>query len=67
VKPISVLFVRNGRGITDVTGAESYVFALMQAFDPARVRCLLAAVRRPDQAEAPWLAELHRPAARRNR
>jgi glycosyltransferase involved in cell wall biosynthesis len=24
------------------------------------VRCLLAAVRRPDQAEAPWLAELHR-------
>jgi L-malate glycosyltransferase len=60
VKPIRVLFVRNGRGITDVTGAESYVFALMQAFHPARVQCLLAAVRRPAQTEAPWLMELRR-------
>ncbi len=59
-KPLNVLFVRNARGIVDVTGAETYLFNLMTALQRMGARCLLAASIRPDLPDPPWLRELRR-------
>lgn len=58
--PLRVLYFRNARGISDVTGAESYVFALMQALDPAKVETRLLATVRPGQTNTPWIVEARR-------
>lgn len=58
--PLRILYFRNARGITDVTGAESYVFALMQAMDPAVVQTRLLATVRPGQTATPWIVEARR-------
>lgn len=59
-RPLRVLYFRNARGITDVTGAESYVFALLQALDPAAVQASLVSVIRPGQDATPWIVEARR-------
>jgi glycosyltransferase involved in cell wall biosynthesis len=59
-KPLRILYFRNARGISDVTGAESYVFALMQALDPAQVETRLLATVRPGQTDTPWIIEARR-------
>lgn len=59
-RPLNVLFVRNARGIVDVTGAESYLFNLITALQRIGARCLLAASIRPDLPDPPWLTEIER-------
>ena len=58
--PIRVMYFRNARGISDVTGAESYVFALLQALDPREVRGTLLAAVRPGMTQTPWIVEAKR-------
>lgn len=60
MKPVRVLYVRNFRGITDITGAETYLFSLLQGLDRQRYEPLLACVTHPAQAEQQWLTELKR-------
>jgi len=59
-RPLRVAYFRNARGINDVTGAESYAFALLQALDPAQVQARLVSVIRPGGDQAPWIAEARR-------
>ncbi|MEK7763135.1 MAG: glycosyltransferase family 4 protein [Nitrospirota bacterium] len=58
--PLRVVYFRNARGISDVTGAESYLFALLRALDPAQVQGRLLAVIRPGQGNSPWVREARR-------
>jgi len=59
-RPLRVVYFRNARGINDVTGAESYAFALLQALDPAQVQARLVSVVRPGRQQAPWITEARR-------
>lgn len=59
-RPLRVLYFRNARGINDVTGAESYAFALLQALDPNAVQARLVAAIRPGQDQTPWIIEARR-------
>lgn len=59
-EPLRVIYFRNARGISDVTGAESYAFTLLRALDPALVRGRLLAAIRPGQERAPWVVEARR-------
>lgn len=59
-RPLRVLYFRNARGINDVTGAESYAFALLQALDPAAVQASLVAAILPGQDQTPWIVEARR-------
>lgn len=58
--PLRVLYFRNARGINDVTGAESYAFALLQALDPSAVQARLVAAIKPGQDQTPWIIEARR-------
>ena len=60
MKPARVLYVRNFRGITDITGAETYLFSLLQGLDRKRYEPLLACITNPAQPEQQWLTELKR-------
>ncbi|TVR84842.1 MAG: glycosyltransferase family 1 protein [Rhodospirillales bacterium] len=53
-----VLFIRNGRGITEVTGAETYLMTLMDGL--TRVGCTvgLCCSVAPGRLDAPWLQAL---------
>lgn len=59
-RPLRVLYFRNARGINDVTGAESYAFALLQALDPAAVQARLVAAIKPGRDQTPWIVEARR-------
>jgi len=59
-RPLRVLYFRNARGINDVTGAESYAFALLQALDPAQVQARLVAAIKPGMDNTPWIIEARR-------
>lgn len=59
-RPLRVLYFRNARGISDVTGAESYAFALLQALDPREVQGSLIAAVRPGMTQTPWIVEARR-------
>ena len=58
MKPIRVIFVRNCRGITGMTGGETYLLSLLKGFDPQKVRCLLVCIVNPALGETSWLKEL---------
>lgn len=36
MKPIRVLIIRNCRGITGMTGGETYLLSLLKGFDPKK-------------------------------
>lgn len=59
-RPIRVVYFRNARGISDVTGAESYAFSLLQALDASEVQGRLVAAVRPGSARSPWVIEAQR-------
>jgi glycosyltransferase involved in cell wall biosynthesis len=59
-RPLRVLYFRNARGINDVTGAESYAFALLQALDPEKVQAKLVAAIKPGMDNTPWIIEARR-------
>ncbi|MFO0775080.1 MAG: glycosyltransferase family 4 protein [Nitrospiraceae bacterium] len=59
-KMIRVVIVRNCRGITGMTGGETYLLSLLKGLDPTRCRCLLVCVVNPDLGETTWLQELRR-------
>lgn len=58
MKPIRILLVRNCRGITGITGGETYLLSLLKGFDPQQCTCMLACIVNPDLGETPWLREL---------
>jgi len=58
MKPIRVLIIRNCRGITGMTGGETYLLSLLKGFDPQKVRCLLVCIVNPALGETTWLKEL---------
>ncbi len=58
MKPIRVLIIRNCRGITGMTGGETYLLSLLKGFDPQKVRCLLVCIVNPALGETSWLREL---------
>lgn len=58
MKPIRVLIIRNCRGITGMTGGETYLLSLLKGFDPKKVRCLLVCIVNPALGETTWLKEL---------
>ncbi len=58
MRPIRTLIVRNCRGITGMTGGETYLLSLLRGFDPSRCRCLLVCIVNPDLGETSWLKEL---------
>lgn len=58
MKPIRVLIIRNCRGITGMTGGETYLLSLLKGFDPQKVRCLLVCIVNPALGETSWLKEL---------
>ncbi|HEB86088.1 MAG TPA: glycosyltransferase family 1 protein [Gammaproteobacteria bacterium] len=60
MKPVRVLYVRNFRGITDITGAETYLFSLLQGLDRNRYEPLLVCITNTAQPEQQWLTELKR-------
>lgn len=60
MKPVRILYVRNFRGITDITGAETYLFSLLQGLDRKRYEPLLVCITNPSQPEQQWLTELKR-------
>lgn len=59
-QPMRVVYFRNARGISDVTGAESYLFTLMRALDPTQVQSRLLAAVRPGQSQTAWIREARR-------
>ncbi|HMU30131.1 MAG TPA: glycosyltransferase family 4 protein [Nitrospira sp.] len=58
MKPIRVVIIRNCRGITGMTGGETYLLSLLKGFDPQKVRCLLVCIVNPALGETSWLREL---------
>lgn len=58
MKPIRVVIIRNCRGITGMTGGETYLLSLLKGFDPQKVRCLLVCIVNPALGETSWLKEL---------
>ena len=58
MKPIRTVIVRNCRGITGVTGGETYLLSLLQGFDPEKCKCLLICIVNPKMGETPWLKQL---------
>jgi glycosyltransferase involved in cell wall biosynthesis len=58
MRPLRTLIVRNCRGITGMTGGETYLLSLLKGFDPHRCRCLLVCIVNPDLGETSWLKEL---------
>ncbi|MBL8041637.1 MAG: glycosyltransferase family 4 protein [Nitrospira sp.] len=58
MNPIRVLIIRNCRGITGMTGGETYLLSLLKGFDPKKVRCLLVCIVNPALGETTWLKEL---------
>ncbi len=58
MKQIRVLIIRNCRGITGMTGGETYLLSLLKGFDPKHVRCLLVCIVNPALGETSWLKEL---------
>lgn len=58
MKPIRTIMVRNCRGITGMTGGETYLLQLLKGFDPEQCQCLLVCIVRPSLGETPWLVEL---------
>lgn len=58
MKLIRTLILRNCRGITGMTGGETYLLSLLKGFDPRRCQCLLVCIVNPDLGETSWLKEL---------
>lgn len=58
MKPIRVLHIRSCRGITHLTGAETYLLSLLQGLDPQECESLLICITDPGLGETPWLQEL---------
>ncbi len=58
MKVIRTVMVRNCRGITGMTGGETYLLQLLKGFDPASCNCLLVCIVKPSLGETPWLKEL---------
>ena len=58
MRPLRTLIVRNCRGITGMTGGETYLLSLLRGFDPSRCKCLLVCIVNPDLGETSWLKEL---------
>ncbi len=58
MKPIRTVFVRNCRGITGVTGGETYLLSLLRGFDPDKCNCLLICIVNPKMGETSWLKQL---------
>ncbi|HBH79260.1 MAG TPA: hypothetical protein DDY39_05480, partial [Nitrospira sp.] len=58
MRPLRTVIVRNCRGITGMTGGETYLLSLLRGFDPSRCRCLLVCIVNPDLGETSWLKEL---------
>lgn len=58
MKQLRVLYVRNARGITDLTGGETYLLSLFSGLDPRHCKCLLACISDPRNGETRWLREL---------
>lgn len=58
MRPLRIVIVRNCRGITGMTGGETYLLSLLRGFDPSRCRCLLVCIVNPDLGETSWLKEL---------
>ena len=58
MKPIRTVFVRNCRGITGVTGGETYLLSLLRGFDPDKCKCLLICIVNPKMGETSWLKQL---------
>jgi glycosyltransferase involved in cell wall biosynthesis len=58
VKPIRIIMVRNCRGITGVTGGETYLLQLLKSFNPNKYKCLLVCIVKPELGETSWLQEL---------
>ncbi len=58
MKAIRAVMVRNCRGITGMTGGETYLLQLLKGFDPDKCQCLLVCIVKPSLGETPWLQEL---------
>ncbi len=58
MKQIRTVFVRNCRGITGVTGGETYLLSLLRGFDPDKCKCLLICIVNPKRGETSWLKQL---------
>lgn len=55
---ISVLLLRNCRGITEVTGGEAYILGLLSSVDPSQCDIRLVCVTDPQKGETSWLKQL---------
>jgi glycosyltransferase involved in cell wall biosynthesis len=60
MRPIRILYIRNCRGITHITGAETYLLSLLQGLNLHPFEPLLLCITDPRQGETPWLQELQR-------
>ncbi len=58
--PLRVLHLRNCRGITDVTGSETYLMSLIPGLAARGCESTLACVIDPRHGETPWLKEAKR-------
>ena len=57
---VRVLHLRNCRGITDVTGSETYLMSLVPGLSAKGCESLLVCVVDPSHGETPWLKEAKR-------
>ncbi len=55
---IRTVIVRNCRGITGMTGGETYLLQLLKGFDPQDCNCLFVCIIKPSLGETAWLKEL---------
>jgi glycosyltransferase involved in cell wall biosynthesis len=60
MRPTRVLYLRNCRGISDVTGGETYLMSLVQGLASHDCKVLVACVVDPKHGETPWLKEAKR-------
>ena len=60
MKQLRVLYLRNCRGITDVTGGETYLMSLIPSLADLGCESTLACTVDPHHGETPWLKEAKR-------
>lgn len=57
VRPIRILFVRNGRGIWDMTGPEAYLLSLVKSLEHQCCDIRLVCSTKESRGEPPWLRD----------
>ncbi len=58
MSPVRILFVRSCRGITNITGGETYLLALMEGLNPQKYKSFLFCITNPRIGKTPWLNEI---------